>query len=66
MSGSVNQKYELASSTLAPIALNDRGAELTFAESGYYTVFMMTKNNAFIQLDGNRIPTFQLRYISSQ
>jgi len=46
---------------LAPIAPNDRGAELTFSESGHYTVFMMAENNAFIQLDGNRIPTFQLR-----
>lgn len=57
----MNQNYEFGTSTLAPIAPNDRGAELTFAESGYYTVFMMAKNNAFIQLDGNRIPTFQLR-----
>jgi len=47
---------------LAPIAPSDRGAELTFSESGHYTVFMMAENNAFIQLDGNRIPTFQLRY----
>lgn len=54
-------KYEYGSSTLAPIAPSDRGAELTFSESGYYTVFMMAENNAFIQLDGNRIPTFQLR-----
>lgn len=57
----VEQKYEYGSSTLAPIAPSDRGAELTFSESGYYTVFMMAENNAFIQLDGNRIPTFQLR-----
>lgn len=56
-----HQFYEFGSSTLAPIAPDDRGAELTFAETGYYTVFMMAKNNAFIQLDGNRIPTFQLR-----
>ncbi|XP_050531839.1 axotactin isoform X2 [Daktulosphaira vitifoliae] len=59
--GSLNQKYEFDTFTLAPIAFDDRGAELTFAESGYHTVFMMAKNNAFIQLDGNRIPTFQLR-----
>lgn len=63
VSESVDHKYdELGSSTLAPIAPSDRGAELTFAETGRYTVFMMAENNAFIQLDGNRIPTFQLRY----
>lgn len=62
VSGSINHKYEFGSSTLAPIAPSDRGAELTFAETGHYTVFMMAENNAFIQLDGNRIPTFQLRY----
>lgn len=56
-----HQSYKFGSSTMAPIAPDERGAELTFAETGYYTVFMMAKNNAFIQLDGNRIPTFQLR-----
>lgn len=60
-SESEDQSYEYGSSTMAPIAPNDRGAELTFAETGHLTVFMMAKNNAFIQLDGNRIPTFQLR-----
>lgn len=65
VSGSDNQNYEYGSSTLAPIAPNDRGAELTFAETGHFTVFMMAKNNAFIQLDGNRIPTFQLRFVHS-
>lgn len=62
VSESIDHKYEFGSSTLAPIAPSDRGAELTFAETGRYTVFMMAENNAFIQLDGNRIPTFQLRY----
>ncbi|XP_046663141.1 neurexin-4 isoform X3 [Homalodisca vitripennis] len=44
-----------------PVPLEHRGIELTFAETGHHKVFMMAKNNAFIQLDGNRIPTFQLR-----
>nr|XP_018912970.1 PREDICTED: neurexin-3 isoform X1 [Bemisia tabaci]XP_018912971.1 PREDICTED: neurexin-3 isoform X1 [Bemisia tabaci]XP_018912972.1 PREDICTED: neurexin-3 isoform X1 [Bemisia tabaci] len=49
-------------STVKPLVpLQDRGAELTFYETGDQKVFMMAKSNAFIQLDGNRIPTFQLR-----
>lgn len=39
----------------------DRGVELTFAETGHVKVFMMVRSNAFIQLDGEAIPTFQLR-----
>lgn len=44
-----------------PVPLDKRGEELTFAETGHHKVFMFAKSNTFIQLDGNRIPTFQLR-----
>jgi len=44
-----------------PVPLDKRGEELTFAETGHHRVFMFAKSNTFIQLDGNRIPTFQLR-----
>jgi hypothetical protein len=44
-----------------PVPLDKRGEELTFEETGHYKVFMFAKSNTFIQLDGNRIPTFQLR-----
>lgn len=40
---------------------DDRGVQLTFAETGHDNVFMMVRGNAFIQLDGEAIPTFQLR-----
>lgn len=46
--------------------ISDRGVELTFAESGNGTVFMMVRGNAFIQLDGEAIPTFQLRLVSGR
>lgn len=49
------------SSMRPPVPLEHRGVELTFPETGHHKVFMMAENNAFIQLDGNRIPTFQLR-----
>lgn len=38
-----------------------RGSELTFAETGYEKTFMFAKNNTFIQVDGDLIQTFQLR-----
>nr|CAD7256084.1 unnamed protein product [Timema shepardi] len=47
--------------TKAPVPLAERGEELTFAETGHHKVFMFAHSNTFIQLDGNRIPTFQLR-----
>ncbi|XP_014243197.1 contactin-associated protein like 5-1 isoform X3 [Cimex lectularius] len=47
--------------TIPPAPYDERGAKLTFAETGYQEVFMMAKSNAFIQLDGNRITEFQLR-----
>ncbi|XP_039285298.1 LOW QUALITY PROTEIN: neurexin-1b-like [Nilaparvata lugens] len=51
----------LKSTLVPPLPLEERGIELTFPETGHEKVFMMAKSNAFIQLDGNRIPTFQLR-----
>uniref|UniRef100_A0A8D8Y5X7 Contactin-associated protein-like 2 n=1 Tax=Cacopsylla melanoneura TaxID=428564 RepID=A0A8D8Y5X7_9HEMI len=50
-----------AGPVLLPVPVGARGIELTFAETGRQTTFMMAQTNAFIQLDGNRIPTFQLR-----
>lgn len=47
------------------VAPADRGVELTFAETGKITVFMMVRGNAFIQLDGEAIPTFQLRWVEN-
>ncbi|XP_034249744.1 contactin-associated protein-like 2 isoform X2 [Thrips palmi] len=47
--------------TEPPVPLADRGHELTFAETGRQKVFMMTRGDAFIQVDDHRIPTFQLR-----
>uniref|UniRef100_A0A1B6DJE8 Laminin G domain-containing protein n=1 Tax=Clastoptera arizonana TaxID=38151 RepID=A0A1B6DJE8_9HEMI len=52
---------EKTSSIRPPVPIEHRGVELTFPETGQQKVFMMAKSNAFIQLDGNRIPTFQLR-----
>ncbi|XP_069674286.1 axotactin isoform X2 [Periplaneta americana] len=47
--------------TPPPVPLDQRGQELTFEETGHHKVFMFAKSNTYIQLDGNRIPTFQLR-----
>jgi hypothetical protein len=47
--------------TPPPVPLDKRGEELTFEETGHHKVFMFAKSNTFIQVDGNRIPTFQLR-----
>jgi hypothetical protein len=47
--------------TPPPVPLNKRGEELTFKETGHHKVFMFATSNTFIQLDGNQIPTFQLR-----
>lgn len=44
-----------------PVPEEIRGPELTFKETGQHKVFMMAKNNAFIQLDGNQTANFQLR-----
>lgn len=59
-----NTEKSLSYTTVMPsVPITERGVELTFPETGYHKVFMMAKSNAFIQLDGNRIPTFQLRYV---
>ncbi|KAI5716611.1 hypothetical protein M8J76_009357 [Diaphorina citri] len=55
------RKRKNDSQLVFPVPLHERGIELTFAETGLDTTFMMAQMNAFIQLDGNRIPTFQLR-----
>jgi hypothetical protein len=56
------RKRKNDSQLVFPVPLHERGIELTFAETGLDTTFMMAQMNAFIQLDGNRIPTFQLRW----
>lgn len=50
-----------AKTSTVKLPIGDRGVELTFAETGHIKVFMMVRGNAFIQLDGDAIPTFQLR-----
>ena len=62
----VGQRQDTLSSSVpaptpTPVPRDKRGEELTFAETGHHRVFMFAKSNTFIQLDGNRIPTFQLR-----
>ncbi|XP_034105245.1 axotactin isoform X1 [Drosophila albomicans] len=44
-----------------PVPIEQRGPELTFAETGQGKTFMFAKNNTFIQMDGDIIQTFQLR-----
>lgn len=53
--------YVATVTTPPPVPLDKRGEELTFEETGHHKVFMFAKSNTFIQVDGNRIPTFQLR-----
>ncbi|XP_063236083.1 axotactin isoform X2 [Bacillus rossius redtenbacheri] len=45
--------------TAVPVAR--RGAELTFQETGHQRVFMFAQAGAFVQIDGQRAPAFQLR-----
>lgn len=47
---------------IPPIPPSDRDRYLTFAESGHHRTFMFAKNNTYIQLDGDIIQRFQLRY----
>ncbi|XP_065204178.1 axotactin isoform X2 [Planococcus citri] len=65
ISHTLKQKHKLNATSprisASYVAPADRGVELTFAETGKITVFMMVRGNAFIQLDGEAIPTFQLR-----
>lgn len=46
----------------SPLPFEQRGPELTFAETGHEKTFVFAKNNTFIQMDGEIIQTFQLRY----
>lgn len=39
-----------------------RGPQLTFQETGNQNTFMFAQSNTFIQIDGDMIQTFQLRY----
>ncbi|KAK6631049.1 hypothetical protein RUM44_003221 [Polyplax serrata] len=47
--------------TKPSLPISERDQELTFRDTGYLTTFMFARSNAFIQLDSNQIPTFQLR-----
>lgn len=49
--------------TVAPIPRKNRGAELTFQETGKHKTFMFAQSNTFIQIDGDIIQTFQLRFV---
>lgn len=40
-----------------------RGPQLTFQETGNQNTFMFAQSNTFIQIDGDMIQTFQLRYL---
>lgn len=46
-----------------PVPIEQRGPELTFAETGQGKTFIFAKNNTFIQMDGDIIQTFQLRWV---
>ncbi len=47
------------------VPLDQRGAELTFRETGHAKQFMFAENNTFIQIDGSTIQTFQLRFVNN-
>jgi hypothetical protein len=59
----VDGKWIKVGPTKPPVPLTERGEELTFSETGHSKTFMFARNNAFIQLDSNQIPTFQLRWV---
>uniref|UniRef100_A0A1I8N1M4 Laminin G domain protein n=1 Tax=Musca domestica TaxID=7370 RepID=A0A1I8N1M4_MUSDO len=48
-------------SDTSPVPFEQRGPELTFAETGQEKTFVFAENNTFIQIDGDIIQTFQLR-----
>ena len=48
-------------SETSPVPFEQRGPELTFAETGKEKTFVFAENNTFIQIDGDIIQTFQLR-----
>lgn len=43
-----------------------RGPQLTFQETGNQNTFMFAQSNTFIQIDGDMIQTFQLRFVGSK
>ena len=57
----VGGKWVKIGPTKATVPISERGEELTFPDTGYQKTFMFARSNAFIQLDSNQIPTFQLR-----
>ncbi|XP_053955451.1 axotactin isoform X1 [Anastrepha ludens] len=57
----VGPLYGGDSSDSNPMPFEQRGPELTFAETGKEKTFVFAKNNTFIQMDGDIIQTFQLR-----
>lgn len=59
----VNISTSTYATAIPPIPPSDRDRFLTFAETGHHTTFMFAKDNTFIQLDGDVIQRFQLRYV---
>jgi len=57
----VGGKWVKVGPTKPSVPISERGEELTFPDTGYQKTFMFARGNAFIQLDSNQIPTFQLR-----
>lgn len=47
---------------MTPIPKEARGPELTFQETGHENTFKFAQSNTFIQIDGDIIQTFQLRF----
>lgn len=56
-------KADVSGESSAVEQYENRGAELTFAETGEEKTFLFAKNNTFIQVDGDIIQTFQLRFV---
>lgn len=46
-----------------PVANGGVASDITFDESGHEKTFLFAKNNTFIQMDGDLIQTFQLRWV---
>lgn len=51
---------EMINQTFVPKV--QRGPQLTFQETGNQNTFMFAQSNTFIQIDGDMIQTFQLRF----
>ncbi|RVE50629.1 hypothetical protein evm_004753 [Chilo suppressalis] len=58
----VNISTSTYATVIPPIPPSNRDRFLTFAESGHHQTFMFAKDNTFIQLDGDIIQRFQLRW----